>query len=147
MEKLSREDEEFTLWLLLLKVRRLIFKARERELSQYGVTPEQAGVLYIAHNAGEKVTPAEIARLTFREPHTVSGLISRMEKVGLVKKVKDMDRKNLVRVALTDKGRQDYNQSTKRESIHLVMSCLSKEESRQLRLYLEKLQDRALEVF
>jgi len=146
MEKLSYEDEEFNLWLLLRKARLLIYKAREKELSQYGITPEQAGVLYIVQATGEKVTPAEIARLTIREPHTVSGLISRMEKAGLVRKVKDLDRKNLVRVALTNKGRQAYKQSTKREPIHLIMSCLSKEESQQLKLYLEKLQDKALEV-
>ena len=146
MENLSHADEDYNLWLLLLKVRRAIFKARERELSKYGITPEQVGVLYIVQSNGEKITPAEISRLTLREPHTVSGLIDRMTKAGLVRKVKDLSRKNLVKVSMTKKGRQAYIQSTKRESIQDILSCLSKKERQQMRVYLEKLQDKAIEV-
>jgi len=146
MENISREDECYSAWLLLGKVRRIMLRVREQELRQWGVTPEQAGVLHIIHYAGEKITPSEISRLTLREPHTVSALISRMEKSGLVKKVKDMDRKNLVRVTLTEKGRQAYLESAKRQSLHRIMSCLSKEECEQLRLCLEKLRDNTTEM-
>jgi len=68
-----------------------------------------------------------------------------MEREGLVRKVKDLDRKNLVRVAITEKGHQVYRQSTKIESIRKVLSSLSKEEQQQLMSYLETLRDKALE--
>ena len=57
---------------------------------------------------------------------------------------KDLDRKNLVRVALTEKGRKAYYQSTKRESIHNITSSLSEEECQQMLSYLKTLCDKAL---
>ena len=68
-----------------------------------------------------------------------------MEKQGLVKKVKDLDRKNLVRITLTEEGHQAYRESIKRESIHRIMSSLSEEERQQLKSSLLKLRDTALE--
>jgi len=61
-----------------------------------------------------------------------------------VRKTKDLHKKNLVRVSLTGKGEQAYNQSTKIESIHKIMSSLSEEEHQRLDLYLKTLRDRAL---
>ena len=146
MDRLAYDDEDFNLALLLLKLRRFIAKAREKELSQYGLTRAQSGILYVAQATGERSTPAEISRLVFREPHTISSLIDRMGKAGLVKKAKDLPRKNQVRVTITEKGRQAYLQSAKRETTHKIMSALSKEEREQLKIYLEKLTDKAKEV-
>lgn len=122
-----------------------MYRAREKELFQIGLTPEQAAVLFVVQSTGPRVTPADISRYLLREPHSVSGLLSRMEKDGLIKKVKDLERKNLVRVALTEKGEDAYRQSSKRESIHRIMSGLSKEERQQVRASLEKLWNKALE--
>ncbi len=83
--------------------------------------------------------------MTNREPHTASTLIDRMDKAGLVKKVKDLKKKNLVRITITAKGRRAYNHSTKRESIHRMMACLSKEEHQKMNSGLETLHDCALE--
>ncbi len=119
-------------------------KARWEELAQYNVPPVQAAVLFIIQAIGYRATPAEISRWFFRQSHSVSELLSRMEKGGLVRKVKDLDRKNLVRVELTEKGRETYHQSMKRVSIHNIMSSLSEEEHQQLRSCLQKLRDKAL---
>jgi len=45
-----------------------------------------------------------------------------------VKIVKDLDRKNMIRVALTEKGREAIHNARKMESIHKIMSSLTKEE-------------------
>ncbi len=144
METLVSNDQDYALWLLLLKVRRCISKIREKELSPYDITPEQAGVLFIVQALNSRTTPAEISRLTFREPHTVSTLIGRMEKKGLVKKVKDMDKKNMIRIVITEKGQEAYNQSSQRTTIHNIMSALSEAERQQLTSLLQKLSDQAL---
>ena len=145
MKEFQHADQDYNLWWLLLLMRRIMYKARARELFQYGITPEQAAILFIVQAIGEKATPAEISRWLFREPHSISGLLARMEKEGLVRKVKDLDRKNLVRVVITEEGQQAYQQSTKRESIHKIMSSLSEEDHQQLRSYLEVLQNKALQ--
>jgi DNA-binding MarR family transcriptional regulator len=53
------------------------------------------------------------------------------------------DRKNLVRVSITEKGQQAYHKSTRRKSIHRIISSLSEEERQKLRSCLEKLQNKA----
>ena len=145
MRSFLSKDRDYELWWLILHLRRAMRKIRARELFQYGITPEEAAVLLVVQTIGDKATPAEIARYLLREPHSISGLLSRMQEDGLVRKAKDLDRKNMVRVELTDKGRKAYRQSTKKESIHRLMSCLSEEDRQQLRAPLEKLCRKALE--
>ena len=144
MENSLSVDKDYALWVLLLQAKDTVFKAREKELSQYGISPEQAGVLFIIHTIGNTATPAEISRWLLRKHHTVLGILGRMEKAGLVRKTKDPERKNLVRVTLTEKGQQAYYQSTRIESIREIMSSLSKEERQQLSSCLQTLRDKAL---
>lgn len=145
MERLLPMDEDYYLWLLLVQTRRAVLKVREKELRRYDIRAPQSGVLFAIQLTGDGATPGQIARLLFREHHTVWELLGRMANHGLVRKVKDLDRKNLVRVVLTEKGRQAYYQSLKRESIHKVFSSLSGEQRRQLRSCLETLRHKALE--
>ena len=144
MKKNPLIDEDVRLLTALHHTTIAIIRAREKELSQYGLTYMQVAVLFTIQAVGDKTTPAEISRRLFREPHSVSGLVSRMEKAGLVKKDKDLDRKNLIRVTMTDKGKEAYTQSTKKDSIRRIMSSLSKEERKLLKSYLKTLQKKAL---
>jgi len=100
--------------------------------------------MLVIQTFGGKATVGEIARWTLREPHSVSELLSRMEKEGLVRKVKELGKKSGVRVVLTEKGREAYYKSTARESIYETMSSLSEEERQQLRSCLRKLRYKAL---
>jgi MarR family transcriptional regulator, organic hydroperoxide resistance regulator len=139
----SAEDENQDLWLLLTHTRYAVFRAREKELQRYGLSPEQTGLLFVVRALGDKATPAELSRHLLRQPHTVSALIDRMAKGGLVKKVKDLERKNLVRVLITEKGQSAYELSTKRGPIHRIMQTLNQEEKRIFRGYLERILARA----
>jgi DNA-binding MarR family transcriptional regulator len=145
MSKQATNDPDYELWWLILHVRRGMRRLRERDLFQYGLTPEKAAVLFVVQMIGKKATPAEIARSLLREPHSISALLSRMETEGLIKKVKDLEQKNRIRISLTPKGRRANRQAAKRDSIHEIMSCLSEEERRRLRSPLEKLCRKALE--
>lgn len=131
-------------WVMLHQARDAIFKVREKELKKYGISATKASVLFNIQAIGYKATPSEIARHLLRESHSVSSILDRMEKQGLVKKVKDLDRKNMVRVYLTDKGQKVYDKAAKRESICEIISCLSDEERRQLISSLKKLRNKAL---
>lgn len=137
-------DKDFDLWLLLRQTKDMVLKAVQKELSQYGISPEVAAVLSVVQFLGDKATPAEISRWLLRKQHTVTELLSRMEKKGLVRKTKDLERKNMIRVSLTEKGQQAYYQSSEIKCIRQLMSSLSEEERKQLRPCLEKLRDRAL---
>jgi DNA-binding MarR family transcriptional regulator len=137
-------EEDYILWRLLLETRDTVFKARQKELRRYGISPEEAAVLFVVKSLGAKATPTEISRYLLRKIHTVSGILSRMEKKRLLRKTKDLPRKNSVRASLTEKGEQAYYQSTKIESISGIMSSLSEQERQQFSSCLKTLRDRAL---
>ena len=145
MKKLMSEDPDYNLWWLMLQMRRAMYKARSKELFQYGTTPEESGALFAIKAIGSRATPAEIARWNLREHHTMSALLVRMENKGLVKRTRDLERKNSIRVTMTKKGREVYKQAAKREAIHRILSCLPKDQREQLMSPLLRLRDKSLE--
>ena len=144
MEHLSNVSPDYTLWVLLGQTRDLLRKVRQRELNQYGISIRQGFTLSIIKAMGNKATPTSIARRQFREPHSVSELLNRMEKKGLVRKSNDPHSKTLVRVGLTKKGLEVYRQTIKLESVHKIISSLSEEDREKLRSCLQVLMDKAL---
>lgn len=138
-------DEDYNLWLFLAQVRSVMLGARQLEVSRYGITAKQASVLYIVNALGDQATPGEISRRLFQQPHSVTGMLNRMENQGLVRRVRDLDNKNHVRVELTDKGHSVYLDCCRRESIHGVMSSLSREQCRQLAECLDILRDASMQ--
>lgn len=143
MRKRQSIDQEQALWWLLCVAKDEMNRARQRELQRYRTTIMQSTVLSAIKAIGKKVTPTDISQRLVRKPHSVSELLSRMEKEGLLRRVKDLENKSQVRVTLTEKGNKTYYQSKKRESIHEIMSCLSDEEREQLGSYLLKLREKA----
>ena len=144
MPEVSDVDRDYNLWVLLHQVSDIIFNARESELQQYGLPATQAEVLFVIKAIGDKVTPAQISRMIFRRPHSVSGIIDRMVKAGFVKKTKNLHKKNLIRVTLTAKGEEAYKQALKRKSIPKIMSALSEAERQKLKSLLETLRNKGL---
>jgi len=132
------------LWALLDQAATAMSRVADNELSQAGITMIQGAVLYFVKNAKEPVIPAHISRWLFREPHTVSQLLMRMEKQGLVKRTKDLDRKNQLRITLTGKGEQAYQKQIEMRSIGKILSTLSPEECDKLGAGLKKLRDEAV---
>jgi DNA-binding MarR family transcriptional regulator len=129
---------------MMRRTDRVIYKARQKELDKYGISAEVAAALFAILRLGRKATPAEIARQLFLERHSISEQLMRMEKDGLIRKAKDLDRKNSIRVEVTDKGYEAYLQSAKRRSTKKIMSQLTDEEQEQLWALLARLRDAAL---
>lgn len=135
----SDGDKDNDLYILFSRARYLTFRAREKELQRYRMTPEKAQVLFIIQALGKDAIPARVSKCLLRQPHSVSSIVERMQKDGLVKKVKDLDRKNLVRIELTESGQKAYDLTIKRGPIHRMMGALKPEEQQQFREYLEKI--------
>ncbi len=138
------DDRDQELWLLLEQTRNAIYKARALELEQYGVSTVQAGVMFVIHTMGGKTRPADIARWLVREPHSISGLLTRMETDGLLKREPDPERRNAVAISLTEYGRSVCLKTFQRESVKQILSCLEEGERKQLMSSLIHLRDRAL---
>ena len=144
METNMAADRDYKLWVLLHQACDAMIRARENELRPIGISRMQAAVLFIVKAVTAPATPAEISHWLFREPHTVSGLLDRMEKQGLIRRVKDLERKNLIRVVITEKGEEAYQRSREMKVIHKILSHLSQKEYDNLWAYLETLRNKAL---
>jgi DNA-binding MarR family transcriptional regulator len=143
MNKAEFLDQDFNLWILLAQTRALLFSAGEEELSKWNISLMHGWTIFTIKAIGDKATPAEIARWLGREPHTVSSLLSRMMAQGLIVKEKSLDKKNLVRIRLTKKGEQLYDEAISMRPMHEIISVLNKEEHKQLKMLLGKLRDKA----
>jgi DNA-binding MarR family transcriptional regulator len=139
IKKNSDGDRDFDLWLLLTRARYAVYRARELELLRYGLTPEQSQVLFVISSMKEDATPAAIARATFLKSHTISAIVDRMVRKGLLKKSKDLVRKNRVIVTTTKKGAEAFALSSKRGPIHRILSAVNDKERDQLTKVLEKI--------
>jgi DNA-binding MarR family transcriptional regulator len=131
-------DVDFALWRFLDQTRYMIFRQREKELLGLDVTPEQAHVLDILQVSHGVTTINEIVRLTQRKHNSISTLIDRMSKQGLVTKMRIKQDKRAFKIVLTDKGSQVFYKIPK-ESVKKAFSCLSDNEKGQLRSYLDRL--------
>ena len=140
----SKHNSDY-IWAWILCVYDAMNEARKEELFKYNINRSQGSVLSIICTFGNEATLTQIAKRWFRKINTVSEIISRMEKQGLVKRVKDLKQKNRVRIVLTEKGIKASHHAIKREKISRIVSCLTKEERRQLRLCCRKLYNKALE--
>ncbi|MFC2070811.1 MarR family winged helix-turn-helix transcriptional regulator, partial [Chloroflexota bacterium] len=90
MNKTSTEMD-FALWQLLWIAYHVIEKARSKELAEAGISLRSAGILSRCLELGKNATPAALHRGIFVERHTITVQLNRMERNGLIKKVKDLD--------------------------------------------------------
>ena len=144
-ESLSSEWEiDFRLWQYLDLTRHMIFRLQGKELAQVSISPEQALVLIILHNAGGSTSIKTIVEATQRRHHAISPVITRMAKQGLVRKTRTRHDKRAYRVSLTDKG-DAVRSSLPRDSITNAFSSLGAAEKMILLGYLNRLLARTFE--
>jgi len=123
-----------------------MYKVRQIELEKLDMLPKQSRILRLIHTLGKEATPTKISLNLFRRRHSISEHLSRMEEKGLVRRIKDLQKKNLVRIELTEKGLKSYKQGERLESIVELMSELSFQELEQMELILKKLRDISLKT-
>ncbi len=138
------DDPDLMLWVLLDQTRDVVSRARELELDQYKLSRVQSKVLFTLLSENRDLTISEVSNAIIREPNSVLSLVNRMEKLGLVKKVRHTD-SDKVQIVLTEKGRKLYTKAT-RLSIEMIFSVLSEEEKQQLDSCLKKVRSKAREL-
>jgi DNA-binding MarR family transcriptional regulator len=132
MAQQIKADKDYTLLTQLLQVADIFVKIRERELLPQNLSATAAEILFLVDAMGEDVTPAKITRMILREPHSTSGILKRMETHGLIKRTKNMERKNMIRITLTTKGKKVLKQAMDKEGTMNVLSRLTAEQRSKL---------------
>jgi len=143
---LQTGDRDYELFGLLISTTEVILKARQRELSEYNIEPARSGVLIAIASLGNEATPVAIGKHLFRTRHSISELLSRAEKDGLVEKKWDLERKNGVRVVFTPKGQGIAQKVGTGKVLQSIMSSLSRAERDDLKSLLHRVIAEAVKI-
>jgi DNA-binding MarR family transcriptional regulator len=143
MRKSLELDDYNKLWHKFSQTRAAIAKARQKRIGKYFHPNWGAALIRIWAKNG-RATPGLLTQALFLEHHSVSELINRLEERGLVKRTRDPRKKNIVRLSITEKGRQDCYQAMQTDFITRIMSSISEEQREQLDAILTILLNEAL---
>jgi DNA-binding MarR family transcriptional regulator len=89
---------------LLSAAQHNVFQYLSLRLSSYGVTPSQYSVLRCLWGRSH-ATPKQLAEVLGIETSTVSGLLDRLQKNGLIDRIVNSEDRREVQVIATQKGR------------------------------------------
>jgi DNA-binding MarR family transcriptional regulator len=133
------ENTVLRVWLLLHRVRDSLALCEDSMLAEYGITMEQFGVLAAVRSRGGSLRPTDLALILERSPNSISMLVDRMVKAGLVKRTRDRIDRRVVNVTLTDKGKKAVEPAVAAgwEFIQKILSPVSDKDRHALAALLE----------
>jgi MarR family 2-MHQ and catechol resistance regulon transcriptional repressor len=136
----EQENTVLRLWLLLRRVGDALMLCQDSVFSKYGLTTEQFGVLTSIKSRGP-LRPTDLASILERSPNSISMLVDRMVKAGLVRRTRDRKDRRVVNVSSTSKGEKAVEPAviTGWEFFHEVLSPLSYDDQCALASMLETL--------
>jgi DNA-binding MarR family transcriptional regulator len=139
--RLINEDHEALLSVLVTG--ELLKKESTRLFAPLGITGAQFNVLILLYAQTEDGTmsQSDLGRLLTVHRSNVTGLLDRLERLGLVRRLDDENDRRVYRVALTERGRETARKAENLYlgRIHAIMSVLDPEEWRALSVSLEKI--------
>jgi DNA-binding MarR family transcriptional regulator len=141
------EDPTMTTWTLLRQTWTAITKVSEAKLTKLKLTPEKLAILWTCRDFPGTVTPAEISRLLFREPQSIAGVLNRMEKEGLVKRIPKRKGRPYTEIVMTPKGEQLCSPGIEvhKAQIKSLTSDMSDEDRQHLHRILKALRQKMLD--
>ena len=134
------ENEIKDLGRLFHRVHEAMSRIRSIELSKIGLTSPRVGVLAYIKESDNPKTISAIASRIARELNTVTELLARMEKDGLIRKVRQKKTRQLYTIEITEKGEEYYEKAMKIDIHRKILANLSQEERSHCQAYLSKLQ-------
>lgn len=141
------DDDALRAWVRLRQASDAMDRVLETRLGKHDATLAQIDVLSILSASKGPLTPGEIAGYTFRQQHSASAQLSRMQRAGLVKKTRSKKDQRVVKIRMQAKGEELLNQTRGAglgQAQGLLKSCLSAQEVKQLDALLKKVRDQAL---
>jgi MarR family transcriptional regulator, organic hydroperoxide resistance regulator len=137
-------DEEYLdLWVTLTRSKDALDKVRQKELKRLGVSPEQSGILSAVKTSQTVPTPSELSRTLYKDRTSICLILKKMESKGLIIKNPDSERKNVLRISLTDKGEAVYKQTIKNTRIYDILANLTESQLRSMDKSLKKIFEQA----
>jgi DNA-binding MarR family transcriptional regulator len=128
--KFEAEDMSARLWRQVYQTYTLLKKCEDQIFEEYGITTEQYAVLSAIDYFSGPVKVTDIALWLERSTNSISMIVDRMVKAGLVRRVRDKVDRRVVYVFNTSKGESALKPATvtSLDVVRKIMSPLSLEE-------------------
>ncbi len=145
--KFGFENPSMRAWLLLHQTYNMVLKCEDQVFGKHGLTTEQHAVLLAIKYIDDPVTPTDVARWLDRNSNSISLIVERMVKTGLVRRVRDLRDRRSVRLVITSNGKEILDRATVAgwELVQEVLSRLSEEEMHTLIRLLETVREKSFE--
>ena len=140
-------DPYMTTWVRLRQAAEAAMRAMEIELGKRQTTLAQTDVLLILSMSKVPLSPGEISSYVFREKHSVSALLSRMQRAGYVRKVRSKKDQRVVKIQIQPKGKELLERALPvilGYARDILVARFSDKEIKQFDKYLKGLRDLAL---
>ena len=140
------ENLVLRLWLLLHRTHNLLLRSEDQVFGEHKLTTEQYGVLMAIKYLEEPVKITDIARWVERSTNSVSMIVDRMVKAGLLRRKRDTSDRRVVHVNITSKGEKALKPAAIAgwKFIRELMSPLSDEDRHTFTRLLETLKYKTL---
>ncbi|NLW24866.1 MAG: MarR family transcriptional regulator [Clostridia bacterium] len=135
-------NKQLETWALLRRTFAKVQRVAEEDLRKHGTTPSQFNILW--NLSIEESTPmSELSKQAACVNSNITSIISRMEEKGLVKRIQDKKDRRVVRVELTEKGKELYQKTVPEhyEFLKNALCCYTEEELETFNFLLNKLFD------
>jgi DNA-binding MarR family transcriptional regulator len=131
-------------WVLLRQVPNLVSRCEDQVFGKHGLTTERHAVLMAIRQIDGPVRPTDVARWLDLSVNSVSMIIDRMVKAGLVKRTRDRKDRRTVFLTATEKAEKSYMKASAAgwELIQEILTPLSDKDKRTLIELLETLRDK-----
>jgi len=98
-------------WRQIYQTDNLLRQCQDQICNEYGLTVEQYAVLIVLNYAGGSSRITDVARWLIRSTNSVTMIVDRMVKAGLVKRTRDRVDRRVVKVTATSKGNTAVKQA------------------------------------
>lgn len=145
------EIEESLFWVIFHQTHDLIVKYEDNAFSSEEITREQFIILWMIRfmdvNGKNPITITDLTSSLIRNVNSISAIIDRMEKRGLVKKIRDLPDRRALRLKMTEKGKQVFLTTTKQDTQirRKIISAFSEDEIRTFEVLLKKMKKTIIE--
>ena len=129
------------LWYASHRTRALLKMCEDQIYGEYNLTTEQYALLSAGLYLGYPARPTDIAKWLGHSTNSVSMLVDRMVKAGLLRRVRDRGDRRVVNVFITTKAENALQPATRAgwEFIQKITSPLSNEDKGSFIILLNKL--------
>jgi DNA-binding MarR family transcriptional regulator len=135
MKKRISSILNYDIWLLIAEIHHDVLLVRQHELRPYGTTPQQLQLLRAIQALGVNARISEIAKKVERKVDVISRQSAILEYDGLIKREKDKPKSKILKLELTEKGREMLRISGESKSLDAIWSFLT--EKKRQKIYSE----------